>query len=236
MSKQRVTLSVLLGVVLLVPGVILAQPARPQSAADLSAPAGSTLFIENTGQWSDAARFQVWGSPAGVGTTWLADDAIWITIVHEPHPSPLSFEERGEGRGLNLKISFPGANSNVRIEPLEPLTTTVSYFLGNDPSHWHPAVPAYSGVRYVDLYPGVTWLLATSAAFGAWRRSRAPRSPRCVCASRGAMPQLCVRAACASALPRATSIWRCRHPELLCRSRQSIGRVRSQPSTYIQMI
>ena len=76
MPKQRFTLSVLLVVALLVPGVILAQPARPQSAADLSAPTGSTLFIENIGQWSDAARFQVWGSPAGVGTTWLGEDAI----------------------------------------------------------------------------------------------------------------------------------------------------------------
>ena len=68
----------LLVVALLVPGVILAQPAGPQAAAVPSAPTGSTLFVENAGQWPDAARFQVWGSPAGVGTTWLADDAIWI--------------------------------------------------------------------------------------------------------------------------------------------------------------
>ena len=61
MSKQRVTLSVLLVVVLLVPGVILAQPTGPQSATAPSEPTGSTLFVENAGQWADAARFQAWG-------------------------------------------------------------------------------------------------------------------------------------------------------------------------------
>ena len=67
MSKQRFTLSVLLVVALLVPGVILAQPAGPQTAAVPSAPTGSTLFVENAGQWPAAARFQAWGSPAGTG-------------------------------------------------------------------------------------------------------------------------------------------------------------------------
>ena len=80
MSKQRVILSVLLVLALLVPGVILAQPAAPQVTPQPEPPVGSTLFIENTGQWPAAARFQVWGSPASVGTTWLADDAIWITL------------------------------------------------------------------------------------------------------------------------------------------------------------
>ena len=177
MSKQRVTLSVLLVLALLVPGVILAQPAGPQAAAVPSATTGSTLFIENAGQWPDAARFQVWGSPAGVGTTWLADDAIWITIIDEPlpsplHPSPLSFEERGEGpgergevHGLNLKLTFPGANPDVQIQPLNPLTTTVSYFLGSNPAQWHPAVPVYGGVRYADLYPGVDLVLGQADSF-----------------------------------------------------------------------
>ena len=79
MSTQRFTLSVLLVVALLAPGVILAQPAAPQAAPAPEAQAGSMLFVENAGQWPDAARFQVWGRPAG--TTWLADDAIWITMV-----------------------------------------------------------------------------------------------------------------------------------------------------------
>ena len=182
--KKRQALTALLLVVLLIPGVILAQPAGPQAAAVPSAPTGSTLFIENAGQWPAAARFQVWGSPAGAGTTWLADDSIWITINDEPHPSPLhpsplSFEERGEGprergevRALNLKLTFLGANPDVRIESLDPLTTTVSYFLGSDLAQWHPAVPVYGCVRYVDLYPGVDLVVGQAASF--WQLEAEP--------------------------------------------------------------
>jgi hypothetical protein len=42
------------------------------------------MFIENVGQFDavgrsdDSARFQLYG---GAGTTWLADDAIWITLL-----------------------------------------------------------------------------------------------------------------------------------------------------------
>ena len=87
--------------------------------AAVSAPAASTastLFIENASQWPDDARFQIWGSPAGMGTTWLADDAIWITIVDAPHPlsrssdarlpSPSRRGERGRGRGERFTASI----------------------------------------------------------------------------------------------------------------------------------
>ena len=88
MSKQRFMLSLLLVLALLVPGVILAQPAAPQVTPQPEPPVGSTLFIENTGQWPDAARFRVWGSPAGMGTTWLTDDAIWIlSLIHISEPT-----------------------------------------------------------------------------------------------------------------------------------------------------
>ena len=95
------------------------------------------------------------------------------------HPSPLSFEERGEGPGergevpgLALKLTFPGANPDVQIEPLNPLTTTISYFLGNDPDQWRSAVPVYGGVRYVDLYPGVDLVLGMYDEF--WRLETQP--------------------------------------------------------------
>jgi hypothetical protein len=58
------------------------------------------MFIENVGQFADGARFQVWG---GDKTIWLAEDAIWVTVVEtSPQPpgrgapSPLRV---GEGRG-----------------------------------------------------------------------------------------------------------------------------------------
>ena len=184
MSKQRAVFGVLLIVALLAPSMILAQPVAPQTAVAPAAAAAPFLFVENAGQWPAAARFQVWGSPAKGTTTWLAEDAIWLTVLHAlpaaPQtsasglPSPLSFEERGEGpgergevRGIHLKLTFPGANPNGHIELFEPLPTTVSYFLGDDQSQWHAAVPVYGGVRYVNLYPGIDLVLDQQNSF--WR-------------------------------------------------------------------
>ena len=181
MSKQRAVLGILLIVALLAPGMTEAEPAAPQAAPAPQAQAGPILFVENAGQWPDAARFQVWGSPAGIGTTWLAENAIWISVVSgsqgdglERFPEVPASVQRAEAPpiGIALKLTFPGASSDVRIEPLEPLTTTVSYFLGNDPAQWHARVPVYSGVRYADLYPGVDLVLGGRDAF--WRLEAEP--------------------------------------------------------------
>ncbi len=153
------------------------------------------LIVENAGQWPTPARFQVWNSPLGAGTTWLAEDAIWLVVATDdkvrgwqgdrvtrswsdgvtegnpavtlspPHRVTLSSQ-------IALKITFPGSNPDVRIEPFEPLTTTVSYFIGNDPEQWRPAVPVWNGVRYVDLYPGVD--LALGGHGDTWQLEAAP--------------------------------------------------------------
>jgi hypothetical protein len=86
--------------------------------------------------------------------------------------------------GVHIRLSFPDASPDVRIEPFDPLTTTVSFFLDNDPSKWRPRVPVYSDARYVDLYPRVDLVLGGADATGNWRHSRAPRPARCVYASR----------------------------------------------------
>jgi hypothetical protein len=119
------------------------------------------MFIENTGQFPDSVLFQVWSRPT---TMWLAEDAIWITVVESSYVDTL---ERSSGRyddieredkplrSVNLKLSFPGANPHPRLEPFDRLDTVVSYFTGSDPAQWRPAVPVWGGVRYLDLYPGV---------------------------------------------------------------------------------
>ena len=69
------------------PAAVLTQAAVSQALR--SSP---LMFIENAGQFADGARFQVHG---GSGTMWLAEDAIWITVVEQTSPPapPL----RGEG-------------------------------------------------------------------------------------------------------------------------------------------
>lgn len=176
--------------VLLVAAVALALFALPATSLGIGSPLGTRansaeeaapsglLFVENAGQWPAGARYQVWGGP---GTMWLAEDAIWITLVDgplpSPHPSggglpaPLSFEasgerlaESGEVHGVNLKLSFVDANPQPSLEPSAPVETNVSYLLGNDPAQWRPEVPVYSGVRYDELYPGIDLVLSGDQA------------------------------------------------------------------------
>jgi len=122
---------------------------------------GLPLFIENVGQFDQRVLFQVWG---GGQTLWITLDAIWITLVEPRKPPepmersglfPLWEQEERPRKAVAIRISFPGANPNVRLEPFGRLDTVVSYFIGNDPTKWRVAVPVWSGVRYRGLYPGV---------------------------------------------------------------------------------
>jgi hypothetical protein len=136
---------------------------------------GGVLFIENAGQWPADARFQVWGGP---GTLWLAQDALWLTVVARgdsaapagPRAAPLEpwklDRPAPPGTGVNLKLSFAGVNPAAQLVPSNPLTTAISYFLGNDPAKWRPAVPVWGEAQYAGLYPGVE--LAISGAGGRW--------------------------------------------------------------------
>lgn len=191
MKARTLWLNVMLLLALLMPGVgrplaaalpeedITALSAAPVTAnVDVNATLRNSpvMFIKNVGQFADGARFQVRG---GNGTIWLAEDALWITLMEPPAPesrtrgrrlefpfdpeAPSASENR---QGINLRLSFPNANPHARLEPFAPLETTVSYFLGNDPDGWRPDVPVWSGVRYVDLYPGID--LEVTSENGQW--------------------------------------------------------------------
>ncbi len=122
------------------------------------------MFIENVGQFDPDAHFQV---RCGDRTIWLAEDALWLTVLEhsqadilsrQPPATPEPSDALGQDRprtGVNIKLSFVGANPHPHIEPVNRLDTHVSYFLGNDPAQWNADVPVWSGVRYKDLYPGV---------------------------------------------------------------------------------
>lgn len=128
---------------------------------------GSVMFIQNAGQFDDRILFQVHSSDK---TIWLTKDGIWITlpkqestgaeewrsIKREPY-YPLFFRSPAHlpVRSVAIKLSFPGANPHPRVEPLGRLEISVNYFIGNDPAKWRTNVPVWTGVRYVDLYPGI---------------------------------------------------------------------------------
>ena len=140
---------------------------------------GSVMFIENVGQFPEGARFQVWG---GSHTVWLTDEAIWIVVWERKSSSvtrsPLALREGmrlrmkgegGESEGVALKLSFPGSNPHLQLEPFDRLDIVISYFLGNDPGKWRTHVPVWGGVRYKDLYPGVDLVLAGEGGRWTWR-------------------------------------------------------------------
>jgi uncharacterized repeat protein (TIGR01451 family) len=130
------------------------------------------LFVENRGQFGPGVRYVLRN---GTGVTWFAQDAIWLTVWEAPpviqpeHPAVEGSVPRP--RGVNLKLSFVGANPQLRLEPFGRQATTVSYLLGGD-RRWHPDVPAWAGVRYRDLYPGVDLVLGGTS--GSSDRSMVP--------------------------------------------------------------
>ena len=71
-----------------------------------------------------------------------------------------------------VQSGFPGANPHPTIEPFERLDTRVSYFLGSDPAGWRPDVPAWGGVRYRELYPGIDLELSAARRGWSWRLVR----------------------------------------------------------------
>lgn len=134
------------------------------------------MFIENVGQFDERARFQVRG---GNRTVWLAEDALWITLFERPSeetevqgrgaPVQLRTAAPQPAKGVNLKLSFAGANLNPRLEPFNRLDTHVSYFIGNEPAQWRADLPVWGGVRYVDLYPGVDLEVTSEGRHWFWR-------------------------------------------------------------------
>jgi hypothetical protein len=54
-----------------------------------------------------------------------------------------------------IRMRLDGANPEPEISGAERLPTRVNYFTGSDPKNWHTDVPAYAGVKYAGIYPGV---------------------------------------------------------------------------------
>jgi RHS repeat-associated protein len=129
-----------------------------------------TMFIENVGQVSlpaglaepDRPRFIV----QGAGTAfYLSPDALWLTLLKAVVEKGANANPIGGPRditntlvpldGVNLRLSFVGANPQPQMVGTGPLGTHISYFVGHGPSNWHVDVPAWGAVTYRELYPGV---------------------------------------------------------------------------------
>ena len=107
------------------------------------------MFVQNVGQFADAARFYVPGAQGN--SLWVTDDGLWLSFADTapPQNEPI-YTKAGD---LHLKLTFPNANPAARPEPFDPLPTQVSYLRGGE--NRQPNVPVWRGIRYRNLYPGL---------------------------------------------------------------------------------
>lgn len=141
------------------------------------------VFLENVGQFDSRVRFRAHGVHGSVD---FAPDAIWLQFLASPVAAA---DDRSEATAddeplsrLSVRLGFLGANPRPRMEGFSRLETRVSFLLGSDPSRWHPNVPAWSGVRYADLYPGVD--LEVHGRDGGWAWRLLVRRPESLAAVR----------------------------------------------------
>jgi hypothetical protein len=129
-----------------------------------------TIWISDDSIW-----FVVWGegeTRRGGAEEQGSRGAEEISPLHPSTLAPLLRRGRGgaplrsliegeESQSLAtaIKLSFPDSNPNSKLEPFKRLETVISFFKGKDPSNWHTNVPAWGGVRYKELYPGVDLVL-----------------------------------------------------------------------------
>lgn len=127
---------------------------------------GSSLFVENLGQFDARVRFQV----QSAGTTfWLAENALWMTVTQRREPRGKMgsnvADERAFSRGVHLKMILAGLDPGARLVAADPQPATMNYLLGRDASRWRSHVPTYGAVRWEGVHPGVD-LVFRSAADG----------------------------------------------------------------------
>jgi hypothetical protein len=137
------------------------------------------FFVENAGEPGADARFTALGATRALR---LAEDGLRLAVLAPPPPvagrggppEQVGGAEAPPG-GVDLRLSFSGANTHPRLEGVDPQRTAVSVLLGDDPTRWRAGLPAWGGVRYVDLYPGVD--LEILAQAGGYRQRLAVRAP-----------------------------------------------------------
>lgn len=97
-------------------------------------------FEENRGQTDPRVSFLA----SGAGYT------LFLT----PRETVLALNARPDAPGAVVRMSLPGGRPPRRIDGVQASGTS-NFYLGNDPAHWHTAIPAYREVREESVYPGV---------------------------------------------------------------------------------
>jgi Beta-propeller repeat/Cep192 domain 4/Abnormal spindle-like microcephaly-assoc'd, ASPM-SPD-2-Hydin/HYDIN/CFA65/VesB-like, Ig-like domain len=115
-------------------------------------------FESNRGQFPQDQRFLARG--AGYSLLLGRRDATLLLRGREA-PQGKMREDGGsniqpvKGQPESLGLEFLAGNSQPKVEALGKLPTKVNYFHGANPHSWFSGIPAFSRVRYKDIYPGI---------------------------------------------------------------------------------
>ena len=130
-----------------------ALPNRPPSVssfADLP-----VLFVENSGQTADPARFYALGKRDRL---YFSDSQVTISMSGD---APDRVKDRAPA--WTLKLSFPGSHPDVSPDGAEKDQAVISYFSGPG-SSWKSGLKTFRSVLYHELWDGID--LAYSGASG----------------------------------------------------------------------
>lgn len=123
------------------------QSSRSRSEVLASLP---VAFESNNGQADPSVRYV---AHSGSYSLLFAPSAVTLLLEtpgDRPQPNKHAVPET-----LRVSMEFVGANESVTIERGDALAGTVSYLIGDDPSHWHTGLPTFREVTYNSLYNGI---------------------------------------------------------------------------------
>ena len=97
------------------------------------------------------------------GTLWVTDSGIWLTQFElVPMIKKGERPEIQARKGVNIKISFPGANTQAKLVREQQMPGYVSILKGEHPDDWARKLPIWGLLRFDDLYPGVDLVIRST--------------------------------------------------------------------------
>ena len=117
-------------------------------------------FIQNKGQINSKYLFYEKNAFSG---TYFAADGIYIAlhklqgkVVPKLHTNKFFFQENKASLQTSfIKLTMPGMNDQVDIIPEDQVDMKVNYLKGSSKESWKTDIPAFSAIRYNNVYPGI---------------------------------------------------------------------------------
>ena len=130
--------------------------AGPPAVAPVPADAHPLRFVPNQRQWQPPVLF---AADIPAGRLFLERNRLLVVRYDARAVDELHHHCPAEGHAARIPahayaVRFVGANPSPAVRGEQPTGERSNYFLGNDETRWATDVPAYTDVRYQQLYPG----------------------------------------------------------------------------------